>query len=217
MRYHPFSHFALKVVSVAVATGLWLMVAQSDQVERGLSIPIELQNLPANLKMVEPPQEAVDVRVRGGSDTLSRLAPGDLVATIDLGAAKAGTELYHISTESVKAPFGVQVTQVAPSTVAIRFEPAAERQLQKVRVELRNLRPGLSARVSPATVKARVRGTEASLGRLRDDEVEAYVDLTGIGPGEYGLAVRLAPASDFGIDQLNPPIVSVQVTQNPRR
>lgn len=217
MRYHPFSHFALKVVSVALAVGLWLMVAPSDQVERGLSVPVELQNLPANLKMVEPPQEAVDVRVRGASDTLSRLGPGDLVATIDLGAAKAGTELYHISPESVKAPFGVEVTQVAPSTVAIRFESAAERQLQKVPVQLRNLRPGLSARAIPATVNVRVRGTEASLGRLGDDDVEVYVDLNGIGPGDYRLPVRPTPASDFGLDQIDPPTVSIQVTQNPRR
>ena len=39
--------------------------------------------------MVEPPQESVDVRVRGTADALGRIAPGDLVATVDLSCGAA--------------------------------------------------------------------------------------------------------------------------------
>ena len=89
MRYHPFAHTGLKIVSVALAVLLWMMVSsQRASVERGLRIPLELQNLPDNLEMVEPPPESVDVRVRGTADTLSRLGPGDLVASIDLNSAQ---------------------------------------------------------------------------------------------------------------------------------
>ena len=74
MRYHPFAHFGLKIASVAFAVLLWFMVSsQQAAVERGLRIPLELQNLPTNLEMVEPPQESVDVRVRGAADLLGRL------------------------------------------------------------------------------------------------------------------------------------------------
>ena len=128
MRYHPFAHFTLKVVSVAFAVMLWIMVSsQRAAVERGLRIPLELQNLPANLEMVEPPQESVDVRVRGAADLLGRLVSGDLVATVDLSAAQPGRRLFHMSTERVKAPFAVEVTQITPSSIAIRFEPSATR------------------------------------------------------------------------------------------
>jgi YbbR domain-containing protein len=128
MRYHPFAHAGLKIVSVALAVLLWMMVSsQRASVERGLRIPLELQNLPDNLEMVEPPQESVDVRVRGTADTLSRLVPGDLVATIDLNAAQPGRRLFHLSPERVKAPFAVVVTQVTPASVTIRFEPSATR------------------------------------------------------------------------------------------
>ena len=62
LRDHPFAHTGLKVVSVALAVLLWMMVSsQRASVERGLRIPLELQNLPGNLEMVEPPQESVDV------------------------------------------------------------------------------------------------------------------------------------------------------------
>lgn len=128
MRFHPFAHAGLKVVSVGLAVLLWVMVSSERAfVERGLRIPLELQNLPENLEMVEPPQEAVDVRVRGTADALGRLASGDLVATLDLSTAQPGRRLFHLSAERVKAPFAVAVTQVLPSSVAIRFEPSASR------------------------------------------------------------------------------------------
>jgi YbbR domain-containing protein len=69
----------------------------------------------------------VDVRVRGDADALGRLVPGDLVASIDLSSAQPGRRLFHLSPDRVRVPFAVEVTQVAPSAVAIRFEPSATR------------------------------------------------------------------------------------------
>jgi YbbR domain-containing protein len=293
----------LKIVSVALAVLLWMMVAsQRASVERGLRIPLELQNLPENLEMVEPPQEAVDVRVRGTADALSRITPGELVASVDLSAAQPGRRLFHLSPERVKAPFSVVVTQVTPSSLAIRFEPSAtrivpvvpavegepapgfivgtttadpatvevvgpesvlrrvteaiteplwvggaksemrssvivgvadegvrlktartalvsvsivpapeERQLSAVAVRQRNLGAGLRARITPPIVSVRVRGTKEAVAKIRDTSVVAYVDLEGIGRGDYGLPVRLEPTAGVAVDQLDPTIVSIHV------
>ena len=303
MRYHPFSHFGLKIVSVVFALLLWFLVSsQRAAVERGLRIPLELQNLPGNLEMVEPPQEAVDVRVRGAADLLGRLVSGDLVATVDLSAAQPGRRLFHISPERVKAPFAVEVTQITPSSVAIRFEPSAtrivrvqpsvegepapgfiigevtaepkmvevvgpesalrrvteaiteplwvgsarsavkstvvlgvaeqgvrlktarsavvsvaiaqapaEKVLESVPVRVRNLATGLTARVTPSTVKVRVRGTTPAVEKIRASLVVAYVDLNGISEGDYGLPVRLEQTKDVGLDQLDPTMVGIHV------
>jgi YbbR domain-containing protein len=302
MRYHPFAHTGLKIVSVALAVLLWMMVSsQGASVERGLQIPLELQNLPDNLEMVEPPQESVDVRVRGTADTLGRLAPGDLVATIDLSSAQPGRRLFHLSPERVKAPFAVAVTQVVPSSIAIRFEPSATRivpvqpsiegepapgyivgqisaepatveivgpesvlrrvseaiteplwvgsarsdlhssvivgvaeegvRLKEVRnaivsvailpapevrymtvqVRARNLAGGLSARISPPSVRVRVRGTKEAADKIGESSIVAYVDLGGLDEGDYGLPVRVEPMPGVGIDQLDPTIVGIHV------
>jgi YbbR domain-containing protein len=293
----------LKIVSVALAVLLWMMVSsQRASVERGLRIPLELHNLPENLEMVEPPQEAVDVRVRGTADALGRITPGELVASVDLSAAQPGRRLFHLSPERVKAPFSVAVTQVTPSSLAIRFEPSAtrivpvvpsvegepaagfivgaisadprtveivgpesvlrrvteaiteplwvesakadvqssvivgvadegvrlksvrtvmvsvaivpapeERQLSAVPVRLRNLGADLRARIAPPVVRVRVRGTKEAIAKIRDTSVVAYVDLEGIGRGDYGLPVRLEPTAGVGVDQLDPTIVSIHV------
>jgi len=39
----------------------------------------------------------VDVRVRGASSTLGQLAPGDVVAVLDLSVARAGRRLFHLA------------------------------------------------------------------------------------------------------------------------
>jgi hypothetical protein len=60
-------------------------------------------------------------------------------------------------------------------------------------------------------VKVRARGTKATIGKLKDGAVVAFVDLDGIGEGDYGLPVRLAPTPGLGVDQLDPTIVRIHV------
>jgi YbbR domain-containing protein len=302
MRYNPFSHLGLKAVSIGLATLLWLSVASEEIVERGLRVPLELQNLPATLEITEAAQEVVDARLRGPSGALSRLVAGDVVAVIDLGTAKPGRRLFQLSPDRVRAPFEVQVTQVSPSTVSIRFEESAtkivpvtpdvegdpvpgyvvgkvtaepvtvevvgaasvvrrvaeaitepvsvkgatatvresvtvgvpdpgvrlstpqnarvtvaivpapvERVLQNVPVRLRNAAGGLSVRAVPPVVQVDVRGLKEALADLRVDSVTAYIDLAGLGPGQYRLPVRTEPTEGFAVGTLAPDVVAIEI------
>jgi YbbR domain-containing protein len=112
----------LKLLSVVLAALLWLVVSGEQIVERALRVPLEFTNLPAQLELVGDPPNLVDVRVRGSSGTLSRIAGGELVAILDLHAARPGQRLFHLSNADVRTPFGIQVVQVTPSNVSIRFE-----------------------------------------------------------------------------------------------
>jgi len=167
---HSFAHTGLKLVSVALAVLLWMMVSsQRASVERGLRIPLELQNLPENLEMVEPPQESVDVRVRGTADALGRIAPGDLVAAIDLSTAQPGRRLFHLSAERVKAPFAVAVTQVTPSSVAIRFEPSATRIVPVIPAVEGEPAPGfIVGKISADPPMVEIVGPESILRRVTE-------------------------------------------------
>ena len=46
-RMWPFRHFGLKLMSVALAVLLWMTVSGEETVERGLRVPLELQQFPA--------------------------------------------------------------------------------------------------------------------------------------------------------------------------
>ena len=116
-------HLGLKVVSVVLAALLWLIVSgEQTMVERALRIPLEFTNIPAPLELVGETPAVVDVRVKGSSGTLSRIAAGELVAVLDVRTARAGQRLFHLSGSDVRAPFGVDIVQVAPASLSLAFE-----------------------------------------------------------------------------------------------
>jgi YbbR domain-containing protein len=96
-------------------------------VERALRIPLEFVNLLAQLELVGDTPTVVDVRVRGSSGALSRVGAGELVAVLDLRQARAGQRLFQLSGDEVRAPFGIEVVQIAPSNVPIVFETSARK------------------------------------------------------------------------------------------
>src|SRR5437660_7890914 len=100
----PFRHFGLKVLSLGLAILLWMAVAGEETVERGLRVPLELQQVPAGLELTGEVPTAVDVRVRGASGALSRVAAGEVVAVLDLRSARAGQRLFPLTPEQVRAP-----------------------------------------------------------------------------------------------------------------
>jgi len=122
-------HIGLKVMSIALAALLWLIVAGEQIVERALRIPLEFTNMPPQLEPVGDPLDVVDVRVRGSSGRLSRIAAGEVVAVVDLQGARPGQRLFHVAGSDVRAPFGVEVVQVAPSSLYMTFEPSATKSV----------------------------------------------------------------------------------------
>jgi YbbR-like protein len=123
----PIRNIWLKFLSISIATLLWLIVAGDRVVERALRVPIEFQNLPPGLEIIGDPPDTVDVRVRASSGILGRLVPGDMSAVIDLRTARSGRRLFHLTPPNIKAPYGVEVVQVGPSTLPIGFETSAVR------------------------------------------------------------------------------------------
>jgi hypothetical protein len=123
----PFRHVALKALSIGLAVMLWLIVAGQETIERGLRVPLELRQFPAGLELQGEAPLLVDVRLRGASEALSRLGAGDIVAVLDLHGARPGHRLFQLTPDQVRVPFGVQVVQVTPQTVALAFENSATR------------------------------------------------------------------------------------------
>jgi len=84
--------------------------------------PVEFQNLPAGLELVGIPPDTVEVRLRGSSGALSRMASGDMAAVLDLRTARPGRRLFHVTPTQITVPYGIEVVQVGPSTLPVEFE-----------------------------------------------------------------------------------------------
>jgi YbbR domain-containing protein len=299
-----FQHFGLKVLSLGLAVLLWMVVAGEETVERGLRIPLELQQMPGGLEVIGEVPATVDVRVRGASGTLSRVAPGDVIAVLDLRTARSGRRLFPLTPDEVRVPFGVEVVQLLPSAVALAFETSVSRELpivpsvdgrpapgyavgamtaepktaevvgpetaverasevltepvpvagakapvqqavtlglldpslrlKTVRsatvtvqivpaplertlrhrpVHLRNVARNLQAEAIPSTVDLTLRGNRDALNQLDPDDTVVFIDLAGLGPGQYNsLDVRATSSPDVGVTRIEPASVQVRIT-----
>jgi hypothetical protein len=145
MAYHPFRHLGLKFLSILLAASLWLLVADQQLVERSVRAPLEFHNMPAGMELVNDPPDSVEVRLRGSSGLLGRLAPGDVVAVLNLQGARTGTRLLHVLADEVRVPYGVRVAQVTPSSVALTFETTGARVVPVVPAVEGDPAPGFAA------------------------------------------------------------------------
>jgi YbbR domain-containing protein len=106
----------------------------------------------------------------------------------------------------------LRLVEAQNATVTVQVLPApVTRDLLDVPVERRNLGRGLRAEVTPAAVTVSARGSREVLGGLGAASVTAFVDLAGLGPGQYNLAVRVDPPSDFGISGIAPATATVRI------
>jgi YbbR domain-containing protein len=131
-------------------------VAGEHLVERSLRVPLEFRNVPEALEIVGNTPDTVDVRLRGSSALLSRMQSGEIVAVLDLAGARSGSRLFHIRADEVRAPFGVEVAQVIPSTLALDLEKSAHRSVPVVAATEGDPAPGYVVgriRSEPATVE----------------------------------------------------------------
>jgi YbbR domain-containing protein len=299
----PFRHLGLKALSLVLALLLWMIVSGEETVERGLRVPLELQQVPVGLELTGEVPATVDVRVRGASGTLSRVSTGDVVAVLDLRNAQSGRRLFPLTPKDVRVPFGVEIVQVQPSAVAMAFERSAsrwvpvvpavdgrpapgyvvgslqadpktvevigpetavrratealtdpvsvagardrvqqsvtlglidpslrlkntgtatvtvqivpaplERSLHNRPVHLRNVAPNLEAQAIPSVVGLTLRGSREALARVEADDIVAYVDLGGLGPGQYSLTVHADSSPDAGVTRIEPPSVQVRIS-----
>ena len=182
-----FGHLGLKVLSLGLALLLWMVVAGEETVERGLRVPLELQQMPAGIEVLGDIPTTVDVRVRGGSGALSRVGTGDVVAVLDLRSARSGRRLFPLTPDQVRVPFGVEVVQVTPSAVAMAFEPSG--------------------------VELTLRGNREALNRVVADDIIAFIDLAGLGPGQYTLDVHADSSPEAGVTRVEPASVQVRITR----
>jgi hypothetical protein len=97
MRVRIFRNLGLKVLSIALATLVWGLVAGQREAERSLRVPLEYRNIPEQLELLGEPLSLVDVRLRGTSGALGQLRGTDLVAVIDLHSARPGRRLSTCS------------------------------------------------------------------------------------------------------------------------
>src|SRR5438552_4138227 len=115
-------NWVAKLISVALATLLWMTISGQANSEIGMTIPLEYRNIPSRLEIVGDTTNTVEVRLRGSSTLIKEISPKDISVTVDLIGLRAGEKIIQLTAQNVKSLFGLEVVRVNPSQVKLVVE-----------------------------------------------------------------------------------------------
>ncbi len=129
MRKWLLHNLGLKLLSLALAVLLWVVVLGEQKVEVTVRVPLPL-GLPQDFFVANDPVDALDIQLRGPKTLVTSLTPRE-VALSELSVRWVeGENIIPIRPDSVGVPRGIQVVGVTPQRVRVVLEPAVEREVE---------------------------------------------------------------------------------------
>jgi diadenylate cyclase len=123
-------NFGLKLISLLLATGLWVVVARDPIAEVELRVPIEFHNVPENLEIDSASFTEAQVRVRGPGRLVHRLRSTDVRAEIDLSDVRPGSRTFDLTSRNIRVPQDFEVVQIVPGQFQLSFDNRTTRSVE---------------------------------------------------------------------------------------
>ena len=115
-------NLGMKISAVLLSVFLWFFVTSRGQSEITLDVPLEFQNIPADIGIVNTSVKTVNVTVRGHERPMKNLKVSDVKVYVDLGKATKGVDTFYLNKDNIKLPYALSVLNITPSTVKIRLD-----------------------------------------------------------------------------------------------
>jgi len=128
-RRHVFHNIGLKLLSLALAVGLWLAIARDPVAQVAVDVPVEMQNIPDGLQVSSEQIRPVQVRLSGPERVIARLQQSDVHVKIDLSQVQSGERSFDLTPGDVHYPNGLHVEQIIPSELQLTFDSRATRSV----------------------------------------------------------------------------------------
>ena len=124
-------NFWLKVLSLVLATGLWLAISPDQEpAEVAIRVPIEFQHVPPHLEINSVTIPEAQIRVRGPERLVRDLRSTDIQAELDLADAKPGDRTFDLTAQQIHHQRDLHVIQVVPGQVHLSFDTLLTRTVQ---------------------------------------------------------------------------------------
>ena len=121
-RRHVIHNLGLKIISLLIATALWLAVSNEPISEAAFNVAIVFQNMPDDLEISSENIPSAQVRVRGPERLVRQLQPSDVHAEIDLTGMKPGERTFDLTANQIGLPDKVHAVQIVPSQIHLLFD-----------------------------------------------------------------------------------------------
>jgi hypothetical protein len=129
MRKWFLHNLGLKLLSLALAVFLWIVVLGEQKAEVTVHVPLQLA-LPQDFFLANEPVDGLDIHLRGPKTLVTSLAPREVTLN-ELSVKWAeGENIIPIRPDLVRVPRGIQVVGITPQRVRVVLEPAVERDVE---------------------------------------------------------------------------------------
>jgi YbbR domain-containing protein len=131
MRRSVLHNFWLKVLSLLIATGLWLAISPDQEpAEVAIRVPIEFRHVPQGLEISSATIPEAQIRVRGPERLIRALRSTDLHAELELVDAQAGDRTFDLTAQQIRHQRELNVVQVVPGQVHLSFDTRLTRYVE---------------------------------------------------------------------------------------
>jgi YbbR domain-containing protein len=124
-------NFWLKILSLLIATGLWLAISPDQEpAEVAIRVPIEFEHVPPHMEINSVVIPEAQIRVRGPERLIRNLGPTDILAELNLADVKPGDRTFDLTAQQIRHPRDLHVVQVVPGQVHLSFDTRLTREVE---------------------------------------------------------------------------------------
>jgi len=117
------SNFFLKIVSVALAFGLWFFIVFHANISnKDIVVPFEFQKIPEGLQVSKIEPSSITINVSGNNQDIQNLKVGDVRVVIDLKNKIAGSYVVTLQNTDIIHPSYIDIIKAVPSKVSVTLD-----------------------------------------------------------------------------------------------
>ena len=170
----------LKAASVVLAVVLWGVVISRGHSSISMAVPLEFENIPQGLLVVETAtMSSTVVGLEGHERLIKNLTSENVQISLDLEGLPVGNSQINIGKDNIKLPVFIRLINMNPSTITVTLEETSEKSVPVKPDIVGEPMKGFKVmrmKVSPGNVT--VAGGESELKKLKGVRTEP-VDISG--------------------------------------
>ncbi len=170
----------LKAVSVLLAVFLWYYVGGEDIVDKNVTVPIEIINLPRELVVSNQFKKAIEVTVSGPRSRIEELVNKSVTRQINLADARPGTNVIENTNDVIAVPKGVTVLRIQPASLILSLDKLVQRQFPIIPITTGEAAWGYTLKnmkMDPDSIS--ITGPETILNQI-DELLTDVIDISGM-------------------------------------
>lgn len=172
--------WVLKVISLLLATVLWYYVGGEETVDKNVSMPIEIINLPRDLVISNQFKKEIEVTVSGPRSLIQEMTNKKVTRQINLADAMPGTNVIENNNDSIQVPRGITVLRIQPASIILSLDKLIQKQFPVIPVTTGDAALGYSLknlRMDPDAIT--ITGPETILSQV-DELLTRIIDINGM-------------------------------------